>query len=261
MNRLRTSAGFGLLMVVVLLGAPAVASGQARRVPAPASESERPARAARTFGTTSEVSHTVQAFAFTGFAAADLAAMGANDFGARFCTAVACLFETPLSLPAGALVIGLELEGCDTSAAGELVASLYRATPVESSLTQLAQVATGGVSAGGCAFTRVNLATPETIDNFNNTYQLEVVVTGNGTDATRFLAVRVFYRLQVSPAPAFAFFTDVPETHPFYQFIEALRISGITSGCGLFLFCPDDPITRGQMAAFLAKALGLHFSP
>jgi hypothetical protein len=24
-------------------------------------------------------------------------------------------------------------------------------------------------------------------------------------------------------------------------------------------YCPDQPVTRGQMAVFLAKALGLHF--
>jgi hypothetical protein len=65
----------------------------------------------------------------------------------------------------------------------------------------------------------------------------------------------------VSPAPAFAFYVDVPNTHPFYQFVEALRVAGITTGCGPFLYCPDDPITRGQMAVFLSKALGLHFAP
>jgi len=235
MNRRHTHAGLGLLLGVLLLGAPAVATGQARRAPAPASAADTGARASRTFGTASEVSHPIQAFGFTGLKAADVAAMDANDFGARFCTAAACSFEAPLSLPAGALVTGIELEGCDT-------------TP-------------GVASASGCAFLRGDLATPETIDNFNNNYQLEVVINGNGTDTTRFLTVRVFYRLQVSPAPAFAFYVDVPNTHPFYQFVEALRVAGITTGCGPFLYCPDDPITRGQMAVFLSKALGLHFAP
>ena len=41
---------------------------------------------------------------------------------------------------------------------------------------------------------------------------------------------------------------------------EALKASGITGGCSVSppLFCPADPLTRGQMAVFLAKALGLH---
>ncbi|MGA9597972.1 MAG: S-layer homology domain-containing protein, partial [Acidimicrobiia bacterium] len=31
--------------------------------------------------------------------------------------------------------------------------------------------------------------------------------------------------------------------------IEALFAAGITKGCGPGLYCPDDPVTRGQMAA------------
>ncbi len=46
---------------------------------------------------------------------------------------------------------------------------------------------------------------------------------------------------------------------PFFQFIEALAESGITAGCGNGNFCPDAALTRGQMAVFLAKALGLHW--
>jgi hypothetical protein len=71
--------------------------------------------------------------------------------------------------------------------------------------------------------------------------------------------VIIGYRLQVSPAPQFADFNDVPTTHPFFQFIEALYASGITAGCGGGNYCPDSPLTRGQMAVFLAKALGLQW--
>ena len=48
-------------------------------------------------------------------------------------------------------------------------------------------------------------------------------------------------------------------SHPFFQHVEALATSGITAGCGGGNFCPDHPLTRGQMAVFLAKALGLHW--
>jgi hypothetical protein len=51
----------------------------------------------------------------------------------------------------------------------------------------------------------------------------------------------------------------VPTNHPFFQFVEALAASGITAGCGNGNFCPDAPLTRGQMAVFLSKALGLHW--
>ena len=38
---------------------------------------------------------------------------------------------------------------------------------------------------------------------------------------------------------------------------QALVSSGVTGGCGAGNYCPDAPLTRGQMATFLAKALGL----
>ncbi|MEM8704895.1 MAG: S-layer homology domain-containing protein [Actinomycetota bacterium] len=39
--------------------------------------------------------------------------------------------------------------------------------------------------------------------------------------------------------------------------IEAIREAGITNGCGGTRFCPNDYVTRGQMAAFLDRALDL----
>ena len=73
------------------------------------------------------------------------------------------------------------------------------------------------------------------------------------------MSLRVYYQLQVSPAPGTATFNDVPTSHPFFQFVEALAASGITAGCGSGNFCPDTPLTRGQMAVFLSKALGLQW--
>jgi hypothetical protein len=39
--------------------------------------------------------------------------------------------------------------------------------------------------------------------------------------------------------------------------INRLAEAGITTGCTPKRFCPDDPVTRGQMAAFLVRALDL----
>ena len=70
----------------------------------------------------------------------------------------------------------------------------------------------------------------------------------------------LWYQLQVSPAPATATFpNDVPTTHPFFRFVEAMAASGLTGGCSAGSFCPDQPVTRGQLAVFLSSALGLHF--
>jgi hypothetical protein len=70
----------------------------------------------------------------------------------------------------------------------------------------------------------------------------------------------VVWRRTVSPAPAVATYpVDVPTTHPYFRFVEALAAAGITGGCAAGSYCPDQPVTRGQMAVFLAAALGLHF--
>lgn len=71
--------------------------------------------------------------------------------------------------------------------------------------------------------------------------------------------VIVRWRRTVSPVPNSATFADVPTDHPFFQFVEALAASGITAGCGSGNYCPDNPLTRGQMAVFLSIALGLHW--
>jgi len=71
--------------------------------------------------------------------------------------------------------------------------------------------------------------------------------------------VEVWWKRSVGYPYGTPSFNDVPSDHPFYDYIEALYASGITGGCGNGNFCPDAPLTRGQMAVFLAKALGLHW--
>ena len=71
--------------------------------------------------------------------------------------------------------------------------------------------------------------------------------------------VEIWWKRSISPAPFTATFTDVPPVDPGFQYIEALVASGITGGCGGGMYCPDNPVTRRQMAIFLAKALGLHW--
>ena len=51
-------------------------------------------------------------------------------------------------------------------------------------------------------------------------------------------------------------FTDIG-TSGFRADIDWLYNSRITKGCALTTFCPDSPVTRGQMAAFLARAMSL----
>jgi hypothetical protein len=58
------------------------------------------------------------------------------------------------------------------------------------------------------------------------------------------------------PAPATGTaFPDVPAGNAFAPWIEELVREGITAGCGGGLYCPNNPVTRAQMAIFLLKTL------
>jgi hypothetical protein len=187
----------------------------------------------------------------------------ANAFGSRFCNgAQPCFWEAPLLLPAGALVESLVLDGCDNHVGGQMGIQLRRIGAGESSNTQVATAATSAPGQPGCsaALLTATPAAPETIDNQAYSYWIEVS-SGATAGELRFQAVRVMYRLQVSPTPGTNTFGDVPVGHPFHRFVEAFARAGITGGCGGGNFCPNDPLTRGQMAVFMAVALGLHWTP
>lgn len=260
MGTVPTRLGLGLLLILGFLAAPVAAHGQGTDQDPGERTPDRPGLATRTFGTPL-VSHTLQAFAFAAFDAAANNVVAANGMGSRFCTA-SCTFEAALHLPAGALVQAIELAACDTNPAASVTASLIRIPAPEGSAAVLASRTTGAPNIPGCTFFQQFLATAHTVDNHNNTYIIQVAITGNAS-TTRFQAVRIFYTLQVSPAPAVATFNDVPTGHAFFRFIEALVAAGITTGCDTSppLYCPDNPVTRGQMAAFISRALGLQFAP
>ena len=87
-----------------------------------------------------------------------------------------------------------------------------------------------------------------------------VSLTAPGSNAMRWAGLAVQWRRVVSPAPATATFpNDVPTTHPYFRFVEALAASGITAGCATGSYCPDATLTRGQMAVFLSAAFGLYW--
>ncbi len=180
----------------------------------------------------------------------------------RFRTSGNFFFDAVLpDLPAGALFSGLEIEACDDNASLGVTATLFRRTSPAGPNGTVGSVSTGDPEIPGCGFFGVTnnlIGTGEVVDNFNRIYWIRVTLPATD-DSTSLGAVRVYYQLQVSSAPAVATFGDVPTTHLFFRFIEALAASGITAGCGSGNFCPDSPLTRGQMAVFLSIALGLHF--
>jgi hypothetical protein len=103
-------------------------------------------------------------------------------------------------------------------------------------------------------------------EGFNETIRFRLgltrnfyLLTGVMAAGVSFRGCRIEWNRQVTAAPTSATFGDVPTSHPFFRFVEALAASGITAGCGPGTYCVNAPITRGEMAVFLATALGLHY--
>ncbi|MBL8179535.1 MAG: SBBP repeat-containing protein [Bryobacterales bacterium] len=61
--------------------------------------------------------------------------------------------------------------------------------------------------------------------------------------------------VQAAAGTAVSPFTDVAVTHPFFPFISLMKSNAITQGCTATTYCPDDLITRGQMAVFLVRSV------
>jgi hypothetical protein len=68
------------------------------------------------------------------------------------------------------------------------------------------------------------------------------------------MAVFIETALGHTPSTCTGQFNDVPFGHSLCPFIEHLAADGITSGCGGGNYCPDDPVTRAEMAVFLVAA-------
>jgi hypothetical protein len=59
------------------------------------------------------------------------------------------------------------------------------------------------------------------------------------------------------PPAATGQFNDVPTDYWAADWIEQLAAEGITSGCGGGNYCPEDSVTRAQMAVFLVRTFNL----
>lgn len=165
-------------------------------------------------------------------------------------------FTTEPMLPNGAQIERIELRACDNDAVAQVTLNMGPCPTGGSGCNLAGTVSTGATP--GCNDFSTTLATPLIVNN--QTTPIIVQVTMGTTPSTSFTAVKLYYRLRISPSPATATFpNDVPTSHPFFRFIEALAAAGVTGGCSAGSYCPDTAVTRGQMAVFLATALGLHF--
>jgi hypothetical protein len=66
------------------------------------------------------------------------------------------------------------------------------------------------------------------------------------------MAVFLARALALLPAPS-GRFTDTAGS-PYEWAISSVEAAGITQGCAIDRYCPNDPVTREQMASFLVRA-------
>jgi hypothetical protein len=239
-----------ILLFIGLIGFPTIAKaeGSAFGNQIPENISGGPQRA---YGTSSSTIFAIQPLTFRGYDATQDALITGSG-GNRTCSG-SCTLEASAYLPSGANINAVEIESNDTDPSGA-VSFIFGNCPIGQALCNPLAAASSGISeTPGYSFPTQLIS--HTVNNFNNTYLFEVSISGTAELA----GARVYYNLQISPAPGVATFNDVGLGHWAFQFVEALAASNITTGCGGNNFCPNGNVTRAEMAAFIARALGLHW--
>ncbi len=190
--------------------------------------------------------------------------------GSRWCSSGTYLYADLHGIPHGAKITQVDFYFIDNDSKENFhgflgyyyVTSNGSGTPFGG--TSLFDLSSSGVPGDGVLSQATNITYSEAFDANTDGLPDAVhwwVAVAVPTSGTRVKMIRLLWHRQVSPAPAVASFDDVPTDHPFFQLIEAFRAAGITSGCNADppLYCPDAPVTRGQVAVFLSIALGLQW--
>ena len=248
------------LVGITLLPASALAQPAAARRPAHTAAPVQTKKAPRPqFGTASGTVINIPSFAFQGNAPSS-DQIDQDGFFFRYFSAQGSgsLIAPVVGIPSGVVIDGVSVNNCSVLD-NDLNFVLWLGD-WDGSLPGRAPIAISNFnSTQGCGAdsTPVNLVYES---NASGPLFAEVFWMSTNFDGSdSFDGFQISFHRIVSPAPGVATFNDVPTNHPFFQFIEALAASGITGGCGSGNYCPDAPLTRGQMAVFLSKALGLHW--
>lgn len=220
------------------------------------------------FGTSDEAITTLSGFAFK--PAVSSTTYSGDAISGRWVTAGPDSLWAPLpEIPNGALLTRVEFHIQDTDPSADFVGRLCRhwtdsdsgANPGSDCPVAISSVATGDARLSSTPNLFVGYRF--NVDGDGPIETVSYNLSGNWGTSTdgrvRLRQIALIWKRQVTPAPGTARFTDVPVGHPMHRFVEALAASGITGGCGGGLYCPDAPVSRGQMAVFLSAALGLHW--
>ena len=250
--------GFGSTVAFAQNGPhlPVLGTAEAAQIVLPA----QPKLPPRDYGTTHLTYVQVPAAAFTPIDSSTTWTTGNSayhDQVLRTVTGSFVFFAAPVNLPNGAFIKYLELDECDDTGGSGFVQGALVASNGLGFANATGFLASDG---SGCQYLSEDVSAKNfVVSNFSQHYWLVATVSSDPGHTTGFAGMVVGYQLQVSPAPATATFADVPTNYIYFRAIEALAHSGITSGCGGGNFCPNQAVTRGELAKFLANALGLYW--
>jgi hypothetical protein len=266
-KRVVASAAVSVLLAGLALGQAApVTKPQPLRNKDPRAPKVRPVSAPE-FGGVNTQYQRVSAMQFTSDVSADSYTSTWNpgaaiyDYQRFFDAAGFNHFVSSPTLPGGSRIVYVEFDFCDGSATDQHLSLTVWNCDFEGfcDSTPLTTLTSTSDAGNPCRVATESIS--QRVDNFLGQTLLDITMAA--TDGTNtFSGVILGYVLEVSPAPPTATFNDVPTGHPFFQYIEALAESGVTGGCSAAppLYCPDNPVTRGQMAVFLSKLTGLSWS-
>ena len=173
-------------------------------------------------------------------------------------------YYAPLRLPVGGVITGLVCIVDDTDGSRTTDVILYRDVLSFSDL-QIQQYLLGEVFAPGSSghYVTNTAALNHSFQGFfsdvSGDHRASYYLDAYLGDNMGLFGCVVYWHRSIAPAPAVATFSDVPVGNTQRQYIEAMAAAGISTGCGGTKYCPDDPVTRGQLAVLLARALGLHW--
>ena len=173
-------------------------------------------------------------------------------------------WQAPLRLPEGAEITQMCLYSYDPDGSSTVAVISANKLPAGgqmggdvtiTAVTETFNIGFGSVCTAPFSFTILSDAD---LDGEGTEHLAYVIAAATGSNS-QLGGVRITWHRQVSDPPATPSFADVPVGAFGFAQIEALAAAAITGGCGGGNYCPNQPVTRAQMAIFLAKALGLYW--
>lgn len=162
-------------------------------------------------------------------------------------------------LPADVLCLAALLAGRHVE--GQTMSSLPPPAPQVSALTPTSGPAAGGTRVTVIGYRMLSGATlqvgasPASGLSYGSTFQIGATMPAASPGSVNDVALTNPDSSTATLAGGwFADYSDVSQSYLFHGAIETITRKGITSGCGGGNYCPENLVTRGEMAVFLLRS-------